>query len=104
MGTREDELKMEIERLYGSIPKFCRETGIAKSTIYNIFDRGIQNTRTKTMETVYAFVRLDPVEQDAPALDDDEQQLVDMFRKMDAENRARLLDVAGALVAASRAE
>lgn len=96
MGNREDALKSEIENKFGSVPKFSEAAGIPKSTIYNIFDRGVVNTRTKTMELVYAALSLDEDEEDA--LDDDEAELVEMFRKMNGKQRAAILETARAMV------
>ena len=97
MGNREDQLKQKIVDQFGSIPKFSEVSGIPKSTVYNIFDRGIENTRTKTMDMVYAFV----LSADEPAdeqVDGDEAELVGMFRKMSDKQRRALLIIAREMV------
>ena len=90
MGNREDALKHLIELEYGSIPKFSEVTGVPRSTVYNILDRGIENTRTKTMETVYALVALDKEPED-DRLSDSESEVLDMFRKMSDEQRVAVI-------------
>lgn len=93
MGTREDELKRRIEQSFGSIKKFSDASGIPKSTIYNILDRGIENTRTKTMELVYAHIKLDESPSDED-VSEDERELLDLFKKMSTEQRAAILEIA----------
>lgn len=97
MGNREEELKSRIEQRYGSIPKFCDVSGLAKSTVYNIFDRGVENTRTKTMDIVYYYLDMSG-ERDVEQLGDDERELVELFRRMNGRQRAALLDTARAMV------
>lgn len=98
MLSREDELKKAIEGKYGSILKFSEETGIPKTTIYNVFSRGVANTRTATMDTIYAFVKLDEDEDDHGKLDEAETELLELFGKMGEKKRAALLTVAHALL------
>lgn len=97
MGIREDELKVRIEDRYGSIPKFCEAAGIAPSTIYNILSRGIENTRTRTMQIVYSYIKLDDEPKD-DGLSEDEMELVAMFRKMNEKQRAAVMETARAMV------
>ena len=95
MGKREDMLRMRIEKQYGSIPKFCEASGLARSTVYNIFDRGVENTRTHTMDVVYAYVDMET--SDADSISGEEVELLVLFRKMNEKQRAALLDTARAM-------
>jgi len=96
MGNREDELKRKIEQSFGSIKKFCEASGIPRSTVYNILDRGVENTRTKTMNMVYSFIDMsDPLSCDS--IDEDERELLDIFERMSARQRAAILEIARAM-------
>lgn len=97
MGNREEKLRQRIVDMYGSIPKFSEVSGIPKSTVYNIFDRGIENTRTKTMDSVYEYIASDD-EPDDGTMGGDEAELMEMFGKMSAEQRAAIMDVARAML------
>lgn len=96
MTSREEALKKAIELRYGSVPKFCAATGIAPSTVYNIFDRGVENTRTKTMDTIYYYVNLDEFGEDNE-LDDDEKRLLEMFGKLSDNKRRAVLSMVAAM-------
>lgn len=95
--SREEALKRAIELKYGSVPKFCTATGIAPSTVYNIFDRGVENTRTKTMDTIYHYVKFDESSEDGE-LDDDEKKLLEMFGKLSENKRSAVLSMVAAML------
>lgn len=96
MGNREEKLRQTILDAYGSIPKFSEVSGIPKSTVYNVFDRGVENTRTKTMEAIYSFI-LDEKIKDAQ-MSDDEAELISMFHKMNDGQRMAIMTIVREMV------
>lgn len=97
MGKREEALKREIEEKYGSIPKFIEKTDVAKSTIYNVFDRGIENTRTATIERIRSFLD-DSGEVKKVDMTEDELELLSTYRKLNEMDRAVVLRIARCFV------
>lgn len=94
MGAREEELKRRIVKACGSIPRFSEESGIPKSTVYNAIERGIENTRTGTMDNIMHYVVKFESEAEGTDPPVDTSELVSLYRAMSAESRAALLDVA----------
>ena len=97
MGKREEALKREIEEKYGSIPKFIEKTDVAKSTIYNVFDRGIENTRTATIERIRSFLD-DSGEVEKVDMTEDELELLSTYRRLTEMDRAVVLRIARCFV------
>ena len=97
MGKREEALKREIEKKYGSIPKFIEKTDVAKSTIYNVFDRGIENTRTATIERIRSFLD-DSGEVEKVDITEDESELLSTYRRLNEMDKAVVLRIARCFV------
>lgn len=90
MGNREEDLRQRIESQYGSIPKFCEASGLPKSTVYNIFDRGVQNTRTRTMEKIFYYLHDYGGELESER-DDSKDEFSVLFYSLDEEQREAVI-------------
>lgn len=102
MKTLEDRIRADIEAKYGSVPKMASAIGVPPTTIYHALERGIENTTTKTRNSIleplygaqsvaYMFMKLDEY-------GDGERELVDIYVGLDARDQKRLLAFARAMV------
>lgn len=55
----EERLKEYILTRYDSVTEFCLKSGIASSTIFTVFKRGIKNTSTNTIIKICNALSLD---------------------------------------------
>lgn len=106
---------MELKRLARekgtNLKKVAEKCGIPPSTLYAIsrgdtnFDNVGIGTAIKVAETLGMTVEElytgEAPAKTQPALTHDEQKLLGLFRKMDAQTRAKFVDMAGVFVAAS---
>lgn len=59
MATIEERLQEHILEHYTSVNQFCRESGIASSTIFTILKRGLNTTTTTTILRICKALGLD---------------------------------------------
>lgn len=97
MGEYEERVRVAIERKYGSIPKMANATGIAKNTIYHALERGLDNTTTKTrqsiLEPLYGTRSLQYSIVDIDEQPEDEQELLALYRGLSTAQRIAVLEL-----------
>ena len=104
MGEKEDRIRLDIEKKYGSIPKMAAQTGIAVNTIYHALERGIDNTTTRTrariLESLYDAPTVDSASTRLPEfpLSIAEYELLAIYNKLDERGKRQLSAIARAMM------
>ena len=103
MGEYENMVRSDIERKYGSISKMASAIGVAPTTIYHAFDRGLENTTVKTrraiLEPLYGkdsleYHYIEGIEGEQAV---GERELLSIYRSLDKHGREVLMATARAL-------